>query len=50
MRAGEKVLAEKLKELEGMYKRRVDPYVLIFWISVTLMVVAVVLGIGMLFV
>lgn len=45
MKAGEKVLAEKMRELDKMYKRHVDPYAVLFWISVVLMVGALVLGV-----
>lgn len=45
MRAGEKVLAEKMRELDKMYKRRVDPYAVLFWTSIALMVSALVLGV-----
>lgn len=49
MRAGEKVLAEKIREEERLYKKA-DPYVIVFWSSIVCMLIAMLIGIGMLFV
>ena len=46
MRAGKRNLAESIEKS----KRRIDPYVLIFWASVMCMILALVLGIVMVFI